>query len=114
MSNTDTKDYGADDTMAKYEDGKLIVEHVKNNDHKGHSLDQEAKRNLSVITDGGRKFSTGGPRRLSQWDAMKIAKEGGVEVDEEIELLEEELAQNPFKSSWFKPVIQFKDPNKFV
>lgn len=51
---------------------------------------------------------------MSEWDAMKIAKEGGVEIDEEIELLEEVLRQNPVQTSFFSPVINFKDPKHFT
>lgn len=109
------KGYRPDDTLAKYEDGKLKIEHV---DHqpgqRGHSIVADPNRNLSVATDGGRKYSTGGQRRLSNWEAMKVAKEGGIEIDEEIELLEIELRENPVKHSIFSPVINFKDPRHFT
>jgi len=47
-------------------------------------------------------------------DAMKIAKEGGVEIDEEIELLEIELRKNPVQHSIFSAVVNFKDPKDFT
>lgn len=97
--------------MERYVDGKLEVEHVEPESKRGNST---AARNLSVATDNGRQYSTGGPRRQSQWDAMKIAKEGGVEIDEEIELLEEELRNNPVSHSIFAPVINFNDPAHFT
>ena len=99
------------DTMERYVDGKLEVDTVKPDSRRGNST---APRNLSVATDNGRQYSTGGPRRQSQWDAMKIAKEGGVEIDEEIELLEEELRNNPVPHSIFAPVINFKNPAHFT
>ena len=105
------KDYSPTDTMERYVDGKLQVEHVAPDARRGNST---VPRNLSIATDNGRKYSTGGPRRQSQWDAMKIAKEGGVEIDEEIELLEEELRNNPVPNSIFAPVINFKDPRHFT
>ncbi|KAL9128267.1 MAG: hypothetical protein Q9217_003029 [Psora testacea] len=46
-------------------------------------------------------------------DPFKIAKEGGIEIGEEIELLEE-LAQNPVKHCIFSPVITFKEPKHFT
>ncbi|CAF9923430.1 hypothetical protein IMSHALPRED_005924 [Imshaugia aleurites] len=105
---TSEKDYSLNDTMERYVDGKLEVEHVEPHLH------SEVPRNLSVATDNGRQYSTGGQRRQSQWDAMKIAKEGGIEIDEEIELLEEELRNNPVKHSFFSPVINFKNPAHFT
>lgn len=105
------KEYSSNDTMERYVNGKLEVEHVEPDSRRGNSI---APRNLSVATDNGRQYSTGGPRRQSQWDAMKIAKEGGVEIDEEIELLEEELRNNAVPHSIFAPVINFKNPAHFT
>ena len=105
------KDYSPTDTMERYVDGKLQIEHVEPDAKRGHST---VPRNMSVATDNGRQYSTGGARRQSQWDAMKIAKEGGVEIDEEIELLEEELRMNPVQHSFFAPVINFKNPAHFT
>ena len=105
------KEYSPNDTMERYVNGKLEVEHVEPDARRGNSM---VPRNLSVATDNGRQYSTGGPRRQSQWEAMKIAKEGGVEIDEEIELLEEELRNNPVPHSIFAPVINFKNPAHFT
>ena len=105
------KEYSPTDTMERYVDGKLEVDPVKPDSRRGNST---VPRNLSVATDNGRQYSTGGPRRQSQWDAMKIAKEGGVEIDEEIELLEEELRNNPVPRSIFALVINFKNPAHFT
>ena len=102
---------GEKNTMGRYVDGKLQIDHVEPTTNRGQSITQ---RNLSVATDGGRQYSTGGARRMSEWDAMRIAKEGGVEIDEEIELLEIELRENPVKHSFFSPVINFKDPAHFT
>lgn len=114
-SSSDEKGYRPDDTLAKYEDGKLKIEHVEHQTgQRGDSIAGNPGRNLSVATSGGRKYSTGGQRRMSNWEAMKIAKEGGVEIDEEIELLEIELRENPVKHSFFSPVINFKDPKHFT
>lgn len=100
-----------DDSMERYVDGKLQVEHVGNNAKRQGSM---TGRQLSIATDNGRQYSTGGPRRMSQWDAMKLAKEGAVEIDEEIELLEIELRENPVHGSFFSPVINFKNPAHFT
>ncbi len=100
-----------DDTMERYVDGKLQVHHVGNNARRQGSM---SGRQLSIATDNGRQYSTGGARRMSQWDAMKIAKEGGVEIDEEIELLEIELRENLIHGSFFTPVINFKNPAHFT
>ena len=105
------KDYSPTDTMERYVDGKLEIENIVPDSRRGNST---VPRNLSVATDNGRQYSTGGPRRQSQWDAMKIAKEGGVEIDEEIELLEEELRNNPVPHNFFAPVINFKNPAHFT
>lgn len=110
-SGSSEKGYSPHDTMERYVDGKLEIEHVEPDAKRGNSM---VPRNLSVATDNGRQYSTGGPRRQSQWDAMKIAKEGGVEIDEEIELLEEELRNNPVPHSFFSPVINFKNPAHFT
>lgn len=113
---SDNRDFGekghlADDEMERYVDGKLQVEHVEPHSHRGHSI---TERNMSVATDGGRQYSTGGQRRMSQWEAMRVAKEGGVEIDEEIELLEIELRENPIPKTFFSPVINFKNPAHFT
>ena len=105
------KEYQPEDTMGRYVDGKLKIEHVEPTAKRGNSLTGRA---LSVATDNGRQYSTGGARRMSEWDAMRIAKEGGVEIDEEIELLEIELRENPIHGSFFSPVINFKNPAYFT
>src|ERR1700730_4283051 len=46
--------------------------------------------------------------------AIKIAKQGGAEIDEEIAELEEELARNPIKASWINPTIKLNDPRHFT
>lgn len=108
----DDKDHSpTSDTMGRYVDGKLQVEHVEPQAQRGNSL---TGRQLSIATDNGRQYSTGGARRMSEWDAMRIAKEGGVEIDEEIELLEIELRENPVKTGFFSPVINFKNPAHFT
>ena len=110
MSDPEKNVSGDPDSVAKYEDGKLKIDHVE----PVHVEKGGTDRNLSVATNGGRQYSTGGGRRMSQWDAITIAKAGGVEIDEEIELLEEELRNNPVKHSFFSPVINFKDPKYFT
>ena len=66
-----------------------------------------------LYSTGGRSYSLSG-RRLSEWDAMKIAKQGGAEIDEEIAQLERELEAHPVKISWHSPIIKFKDPRHFT
>ena len=116
MSNPEKNGLGDADTVGKYENGKLKLENVEPiHAPRGQSITGgDPTRNLSVATNGGRQYSTGGDRRMSQWDAIKIAKPAGVEIDEEIELLEEELRNNPVKPNIFSPVINFKDPRHFT
>ena len=82
--------------LERYVVGKLEVDHVEPANQPGAD-----GRKYSI---GGRQYSTSG-RRLSQWDAMVIAKEGGAEIDDEIELLEEELKANPIKHGLLNPKI---------
>jgi sugar porter (SP) family MFS transporter len=63
--------------------------------------------------DGGRQYSTSG-RRISEYEAMKIAKEDHATIDAEIAELEAELEANPIAKSWLSPVITFKDPRHFT
>lgn len=90
------KSQSASDELERYVDGKLEVDQVQHAMQPGQD-----ERKYSV---GGRQYSTSG-RRLSQWDAMIIAKEGGAEIDDEIQMLEEELAANPVKHSLLNPKI---------
>lgn len=92
------------DELEKYVDGKLEVDHVEPIAQSGPD-----GRKYSV---GGRQYSTSG-RRLSQWDALVIAKEGGAEIDDEIALLEEELAANPVKHGLLNPKINVR-PEHFT
>ena len=84
------------DELDRYADGKLEIDHVEPT-----AQPNQDGRKYSV---GGRQYSTSG-RRLSQWDAMIVAKEGGAEIDDEIQLLEEELAANPVKHGLLNPKI---------
>lgn len=111
MSDNSESPTGEKSTMGRYVDGKLQIEHVEPRANRGQSITQ---RNLSIATNGGRQYSTGEARRMSEWDAMRIAQEGGVEIDEEIELLEIELRENPIKHSFFSLVINFKNPAHFT
>ena len=116
MSDPEKNGLGESDAVAKYENSRLKVDHVEPvHPPRGQSVvGGDPARSFSVATNGGRQYSTGGERRMSQWDAIKIAKAGGVEIDEEIELLEEELRNNPVKPNIFSPVINFKDPRHFT
>lgn len=62
---------------------------------------------------GGRVCSAGG-RHLNELDAIKIAKEGGAEIDEEIAMLEAELAQNPPPKSWLSSLVTVSNPARFL
>ena len=82
--------------LDRYADGKLEIDYVEPT-----AQPSQDGRKYSV---GGRQYSTSG-RRLSQWDAMIVAKEGGAEIDDEIQLLEEDLAANPVKHGLLNPKI---------
>lgn len=92
-------------------DGDIEVDHVEPQHQR--ATDGAADANGRTHSSGGRAYSTSG-RRLSEWDAIKIAKQGGVEIDEEIAELDAELMANPIKKSWTNPEIKFADPRHFT
>ena len=100
---SDSKDVKYEGDVDRYVDGHKEVDHVE-------PIRPASGRFQST---GGRNYSTSG-RRLSEWEALKIAKAGGPEIDEEIAELEEELRQNPIKNGWLSPTISFKDPRHFT
>jgi sugar porter (SP) family MFS transporter len=53
-------------------------------------------------------------RRLNELDAIKIAKEGGAEIDEEIAMLEAELAQKPLHKNWLGPETTVPNPAHYM
>jgi hypothetical protein len=60
-----------------------------------------------------RKASFG--RRVSEWEALQIAQAGDLEtIDAEVEEIEGELQRMDLKSTWFKPLLHFKDPKFFT
>lgn len=59
------KGHLADNEMERYVDSKLQVEHVEPHSNCGQSI---TDRNMSVATNGGPRYSTGGQRRMSQWE----------------------------------------------
>lgn len=75
-------------------DGKPEVEHVSSGATYAHNVDP-SERHPSMASNGGRQYSIGGARRMSEWDALKIVKEGGVELDEEIAPIGKDLRLNP-------------------
>jgi sugar porter (SP) family MFS transporter len=72
------------------------------------------------LANGGRQQSTtsgaysAGGGRLTELDALKIAKEGGAQINEEIAMLEAELAQKPLYKSWLSPEITVSSPARFM
>ena len=60
-------------------------------------------RNMSVAS-----------RRMSEAEAMKLADEGGQEIDDEIAEFEAELLENPIKSWFYNPPSAFNDPRHFT
>lgn len=92
-------------------DGQMHIDHVEPQTHTQPShADFNGDRKYS---SGARQDSTSG-RRISEYDAMKIAKENKSLIDEEIAELEAELEANPIAKSWLSPIISFKDPRHFT
>lgn len=100
--------------LKHYVDSEAHVDHVE---PKAHNLGTEPIRaghnGDRTHSTGGRQYSTSG-RRISEVEAMKIAKEDRAVIDAEIAELEAELEANPIQASWLNPVISFKDPRHFT
>ena len=107
----DSKSEHKDGDLERNVDEHLEVDHVEPQQQK--PVNGAADANGRMYSTGGRPYSTSG-RRLSEWDAMKIAKQGGAEIDEEIAELDAELMANPIKNSWMNPEIKFADPRHFT
>lgn len=53
-------------------------------------------------------------RRVSEWEALQIAQAGDLgTINAEVEEIEAELQQINLKSTWYKPLLTFRDPKKF-
>jgi hypothetical protein len=69
--------------------------------------------NEKDIAHAPRKASFG--RRVSEWEALQIAQAGDLEtIDAEVEEIEGELQRMDLKSTWFKPLLHFRDPKFFT
>lgn len=53
-------------------------------------------------------------RRVSEWEALQIAEAGDLEtINAEVDEIEAELQLLNLRSTWYKPLLTFKDPKMF-
>ena len=114
----ENSDSSSDDINAtqrnKSATGTPIKRYVDGNEEKGLSnkahfegVTEDPNRNKSV-------YSTSG-RRLSQWDAMQVARAGDFDtIDADIDEIEAELQRREKKSGILHYELHFKDPRHFT
>jgi hypothetical protein len=55
-----------------------------------------------------------GTRRVTEWEALQIAQAGDLEIiNAEVEEIEAELHLLNLRSTWYKPLLTFRDPKMF-
>ena len=81
---------------------------------KPNHVEDEQRRQLSVVEIQERVRAGSVPVIKSEAEALRIAKEGGWEVDALMTQLEMESEANPDKHSWLAPRIKFRDPRHFT
>lgn len=100
--------------LKHYVDGDVKVDHVEPQSHSlGLQPIRPGQNGDRMYSTGVRQYSTSG-RRISEYEAIKIAKEDKTAINEEIAELDAELAANPIAKSWLNSVITFKDPRHFT
>lgn len=53
-------------------------------------------------------------RRVSEWEALQIARAGDLEtINAEVDEIEAELQLLNLRSTWYKPLVKFRDPKMF-
>lgn len=54
-------------------------------------------------------------RRTSEWEALQIVAAGDFDtIDAEVAEIEADLQRMNLQSTWYKPLIQFRDPKFFT
>lgn len=75
-------------------------------------LDAPAEHNIGVPKEdsAGHKPT----RHVSEWEALQIAQAGDLEtINAEVDEIEAELQQLNLRSTWYKPLLKFRDPKTF-
>jgi hypothetical protein len=53
-------------------------------------------------------------RRVSEWEALQIARAGDLEtINAEVDEIEAELQLLNLRSTWYKPLLNFRNPQMF-
>jgi hypothetical protein len=54
------------------------------------------------------------PHHVSEWEALQIAQAGDLDtINTEIEEIEADLQRLNLQSTWYKPLLNFKNPKTF-
>lgn len=83
-----------------------------NNQHHNASLNTPNEKDIGVLQgeyDGHKPA-----RRVSEWEALQIAQAGDLEtINAEVDEIEAELQLLNLRSTWYKPLLTFRDPKMF-
>jgi hypothetical protein len=53
-------------------------------------------------------------RRVSEWEALQIAQAGDLDtINAEVDEIEADLQRMNLRSTWYKPLLNFRDPKLF-
>lgn len=81
-------------------------------DEKAPPLDAPVESNIGVsqLASAGHKPT----RRVSEWEALQIARAGDLEtINAEVDEIEAELQLLNLRSTWYKPLLKFRNPKMF-
>lgn len=77
-------------------------------------VDYDSKHNLMINKLHASRRPSAASRRMSEAEAMQVAKDDMTAVNDEIADFEQQVKDNPIYSPWLNPSVSVKDPRHFT
>jgi hypothetical protein len=91
---------------------EAIVVDANKQDENASSLHVPAEDNIGVAR--GVSAARKSPRNVSEWEALQIAQAGDLAtINAEVDEIEAELQLLNLRSTWYKPLLKFRNPKTF-
>lgn len=90
----------------------VVEANVVDSNNQHHNANTPNEKDIGVLQ--GEYAGHKPARRVSEWEALQIAQAGDLEtINAEVDEIEAELQLLNLRSTWYKPLLTFRDPKMF-